>query len=108
MADSIQPPPHPSSDPNLPERHLASVIEDAIDELDSASRGETFGAGPDLRKALVYGWATGAITARDLALRAASDSGLQRLLGGVPIRFEDLRAYREAHQGQLEQFYASL
>jgi len=95
------PPPQPPTD-DLAEGHIALVIEDAVAELDAASPAL------DLRPALLYGWATGAVASRDLALRSATDDGLRHLLNGRALSFQEVREYREEHQEDLEAFAAAI
>jgi len=94
---------------DLPEGHLALVIEDAIAEIDVASaNGSARGSDPDLRQALLYGWATGAITARELALRATTDLGLRYLLRNKSLKFAEIRDFRESHEASLQRLYAEV
>src|SRR5438105_261144 len=86
---------------------LALLISDAIDELDAAA-GQTF-AHDDLAGALLYGWATGVASARELAIRNGPlDTGLQYLLGGQPVTFQEIRSFRETRAAELEALYASI
>jgi len=105
MADPTQPSSQGPPNPELPESHLAYVIEDAVDELEVTS---AMSPGSDLLKALLYGWATGAVSARDLALRSLTDAGLKYLLDGGALTFEEVRSYRETNKPELETLYASL
>jgi hypothetical protein len=98
---------HEPPAPQLPDGHLALVVDDVVAEVD-AWLGATPATGPDLRRALLYGWATGATTARELALRSRTDDGLRHLLQGATPPFGAIRAYREVHASELEQFYAAI
>lgn len=85
---------------DLPEGHLALVVEDLLATVD-ARRGPG-----DLAAALLYGWSTGSMSARDVAMRAATDQGLRYLLNGAQPSFHDIRAYRERHGAELATVYA--
>lgn len=93
----------PSGPPALRADHPALVVEDALAAAAPLSEGERpAGAAFDLRAAILYGWAIGAVSARSIVARAETDLGLRYLLRGARPSFSEIRRFREANRAALE------
>jgi hypothetical protein len=110
MARDTTPSPLPRSRGNaLADDHLALVVADALAAVDAraavdagADAEPPLGTGADLRAAILYGWAIGAIGAREQAALAETDLGLRHLLGDAHPSFAEIRSFREANRTALE------
>ncbi len=92
----------PTSVSSLPDDHLALVVQDALAAVDARWGREANPVDDDLRSVHLYGWAIGALGARELAARSATDLGLRHLLGDRRPSFAELRQSREDHRAELE------
>jgi len=97
------------SSSSLGEDHIVFVIEDAVAEVEGSWTDDR-GALPDpaLSRVVLYGWATGALTAGDIALRSSSDVGARYLLRGASTSFREVRAFREARYAELRSLYSEV
>ncbi len=100
--NSTPPPPAPAPSVALPDDHLALVVEDVLAAVDARSGPQRDTSDARLRAALLYGWAIGAVGARELAARSATDLGLRHLLEDQRPSFTEIRQYREAQRAALE------
>jgi hypothetical protein len=92
----------------LPDDHLALVVADALAASDTAmSAGASPSAASGLRAAILYGWAIGAVGAREQATLAQTDLGLQYLLADQRPSFPEIRRFREANRATLEAEYGA-
>jgi hypothetical protein len=64
-------------------------------------------AASNLRAAILYGWAIGAVGAREQAVLAESDLGLRHLLADQHPSFAEIRSFREANRTALEAEYGT-
>lgn len=104
----------PSPTEWLPEGHLVYFIADAVDALDLAAFHARY-AGDGRRKQpfdpalmvklLVYGYATGVVSSRQIAKRLMEDVAFRVLAAGNAPAHRTIREFRQRHSSELAQLF---